>query len=81
MLRSTLPAPATDGDRNGPQVSTDASGPAAHPDRPAAQAAPPAPVADLWREVRSADDSDRGWGRDDAPPDDDRILREKPPHW
>ena len=68
MLRSTLPAPR--------EVGTDHA--AAEVLTPAR---PEGPVADLWREVRSADDSDRGWGRDDAPPDDDRILREKPPHW
>lgn len=31
---------------------------------------------------QSADDTDRGWGEhpDDAD-DDERLLREKPPHW
>ena len=33
---------------------------------------------------RAEDDSDAGWGeRDDSPDrdDDDRFLRERPPHW
>lgn len=68
MLRATLPAPREDAaDRSVAEVRT-----------PARREGP---GGDLWREVRSADDSDRGWGRDDAPPDDERILREKPPHW
>ncbi|GAA4665942.1 hypothetical protein [Kineococcus glutinatus] len=40
--------------------------------------------ADAEREVlledeRSADDSDVGWGADGD--DDERFLRERPPHW
>ncbi|MNT75153.1 hypothetical protein D3C72_2140260 [compost metagenome] len=29
---------------------------------------------------RSADDSDRGWG-DGADTNDDRLARDRPPHW
>lgn len=29
---------------------------------------------------RSDDDTDRGWGDEDAA-DDERITRERPPHW
>ena len=45
----------------------------------------PGPPRDEDREgaledERSADDRDEGWG--EAPPDDDdRYLRERPPHW
>jgi hypothetical protein len=38
---------------------------------------------ETWPE-RSSDDTDEGWGElpDDPDTDDDeRILREKPPHW
>ena len=41
----------------------------------------PAGEDDLWRSGRSLDDSDRGWGRDESSLDDDRLRREKPPHW
>ena len=30
---------------------------------------------------RSRDDTDEGWGDRPAPDDDERILREVPPHW
>ena len=31
---------------------------------------------------QTADDTDRGWGeRDDDLSDDERLIREKPPHW
>jgi hypothetical protein len=36
---------------------------------------------DLWRTARSADDSDHGWGREEPSSNDDRLRREKPPHW
>ncbi|MCC2322652.1 hypothetical protein [Cellulomonas xiejunii] len=38
-------------------------------------------VDDLWRATRSADDSDRGWGREESSSNDERLRREKPPHW
>ena len=31
---------------------------------------------------QTSDDTDRGWGEpDDDPDDDERLIREKPPHW
>jgi len=35
-----------------------------------------------WPE-QTSDDTDEGWGErpDDGADDDERILREKPPHW
>ena len=30
---------------------------------------------------RSAEDTDRGWGERPDEDDDERLLREKPPHW
>ncbi|QZN87723.1 hypothetical protein [Cellulomonas sp. C5510] len=30
---------------------------------------------------RSADDSDSGWGDDRSDSNDDRLLRDVPPHW
>jgi hypothetical protein len=30
---------------------------------------------------RSADDSDTGWGEDRPESNDDRLLRDVPPHW
>lgn len=37
---------------------------------------------ELWPE-QTSDDTDRGWGEhpDDVEDDDERIRREKPPHW
>lgn len=44
------------------------------PPRPAVDDAPLIPS-------RSADDSDSGWGDDRADSNDDRLLRDVPPHW
>jgi hypothetical protein len=30
---------------------------------------------------RSADDTDTGWGDRDSDSNDDRLLRDVPPHW
>jgi hypothetical protein len=32
---------------------------------------------------QTSDDTDRGWGddHDDGESDDERLIREKPPHW
>lgn len=31
---------------------------------------------------QTSDDTDRGWGEAaDDPDDDERLIREKPPHW
>ncbi len=32
-------------------------------------------------EETSADDTDRGWGDEPAGDDDERFLRDRPPHW
>jgi len=40
----------------------------------------PASVDPVLSQV-SADDSDQGWGERSGEDDDDRILRERPPHW
>ena len=31
--------------------------------------------------TRSADDTDEGWGEPSGPADDERFIREVPPHW
>jgi hypothetical protein len=31
--------------------------------------------------VRSQDDTDVGWGERPEPDDDERLYRERPPHW
>lgn len=31
--------------------------------------------------VRSQDDTDVGWGEPPEPDDDERLYRERPPHW
>ena len=35
----------------------------------------------LLEDERSADDGDRGWGDEGPGRDDERFLRERPPHW
>jgi hypothetical protein len=53
--------------------------------RPAASAAPPteptaAPAARILP-AQSREDTDSGWGDYRDPDDDDRLLRDRPPHW
>ncbi len=49
---------------------------------PAQVAAPaPAPAPDPVVALRSADDSDLGWGEREGGSNDDRLSRDKPPHW
>ncbi len=43
---------------------------------PAEEPAPDAAVPE-----RSADDTDLGWGDEDEDDSDERLTREKPPHW
>jgi hypothetical protein len=31
--------------------------------------------------VQSEDETDLGWGDDRPDPDDDRLIRDRPPHW
>jgi len=92
VLRSVLPAlscedaePGADSvpDATGHQVgSTVSGGTQAASTTPARSSAQPgAGTDDLWRATRSADDSDRGWGREEPTSNDDRLRREKPPHW
>jgi hypothetical protein len=66
MMTAMAPEAAPDRpDRTGPPVLTVRS-PADKPDLP----------------VRSRDDSDVGWGERPEPDDDDeRLYRERPPHW
>ena len=89
VLRSTLPAAPPDP----PLTPVRPAAPPAEPatDAPGAGAATgPGRAAtgvratgadDLWRATRSADDSDRGWGREEPTSNDDRLQRDKPPHW
>ena len=56
----------------------------AHPALPTGDAPkqpPAAPAPDQVVAVRSADDSDVGWGEREAGSNDDRLSRDKPPHW
>lgn len=82
VLHAHLPAlpSATRAVREGAAAAhrapTDAPG-ADVPDAPE----PGVTVDDLWRATRSADDSDRGWGREESSSNDERLRREKPPHW
>lgn len=94
VMRAAFPAPA---DAPGDTSATSPGGGATSGQAPAAEAevaqdavagaAPghvvPAVAAtdDLWRRTRSADDSDRGWGREEPSSNDERLRREKPPHW
>ena len=32
-------------------------------------------------EVQSREDTDAGWGEQPGPEDDERLYRERPPHW
>ena len=85
VLRTALPAAPHDGAP--PAARGDAGGPAAAGTSPgtspAPTAAPPTPAGhpDPWTALRSADDSDQGWGRDEPSSNDERLRREKPPHW
>jgi hypothetical protein len=49
------------------------------PDLPPS-AGPPDPDGLPALPVQGADDTDVGWG-DRAEPDDERLYRERPPHW
>ena len=79
VLRSTLPAaPAGAG--------STAARPAARPTARPVAGAPTRrtaadPSDDLWRATRSVDDADQGWGREEPSSNDERLRREKPPHW
>lgn len=53
------------------------------PDRRPEDADTPRPPVDDTPLIpgRSADDSDSGWGDDRGDSNDDRLLRDVPPHW
>jgi hypothetical protein len=55
-------------------------GPDQTPDRPA-RVAPPDPDDRPALPVKSEDDSDVGWGEPPGPDDDERLNRDRPPHW
>ncbi|MBO0922556.1 hypothetical protein J1G42_17175 [Cellulomonas sp. zg-ZUI222] len=89
VLRSTLPAAPPDPPLPAGRpaalpgaAAPDGPGEGAGARRTSASAGIPADGADdLWRATRSADDSDRGWGREEPSSNDDRLQRDKPPHW
>lgn len=74
VLRSRHPAPPTPSAPSG--TSGRASGAARTGTVSSASTDP-----DPWSTVRSADDSDRGWGREEPSSNDERLQRERPPHW
>lgn len=49
-------------------------------DRPAGAGAPD-PGNKPVLPVRSKEETDAGWGERPAPDDDERLYRERPPHW
>jgi len=67
VLRSSLPAP-------GAQSTQDAQ------DAQDVRTSPPAPPA-AATPARAPDDLDVGWGPAVDDSNDDRLTREKPPHW
>jgi hypothetical protein len=74
------PAPGDAAARPGPGDSAGGPGVRGVPDVSVAPAGG-GDSGDLWRATRSADDSDRGWGREEPSSNDERLRREKPPHW
>jgi len=50
------------------------------PDQPA-DAGLPDPDGQPVLPVRSQDDTDIGWGEAPEPDDDERLYRDRPPHW
>jgi hypothetical protein len=50
------------------------------PGRPP-RAGPPHPDDRPAAPVKSQDDSDVGWGEQPGPDDDERLQRDRPPHW
>jgi hypothetical protein len=71
--RTVPPGPDDPGGKPAPSVRSPADKPAPSVRSPADKPALP---------VRSRDDSDVGWGERPEPDDDDeRLYRERPPHW
>ncbi|MFS0705926.1 hypothetical protein AB6N23_15555 [Cellulomonas sp. 179-A 9B4 NHS] len=77
VLRSTVPAAPGEPPAPVPARSASASASASAPAVPAA----PVDAPDPWTATRSADDSDRGWGREEPSSNEERLRRERPPHW
>ena len=50
------------------------------PDQPAS-VRPPDPDDTPGLPLRSPADTDLGWGEQPEPDDDERLYRERPPHW
>ncbi|WP_309133911.1 hypothetical protein [Cellulomonas sp.] len=84
VLRSAFPAAPESGGVARPGRATGAQDEAS-PASSTSGAPRPAPAGteppDPWSATRSADDSDRGWGREEPSSDDERLRRERPPHW
>jgi hypothetical protein len=85
-MMTAMPPEATPGrpDRTGPPGPEDPGGEPAQPGRsaggePVLTVRSPADKPAL--PVRSRDDSDVGWGERPEPDDDERLYRERPPHW
>lgn len=60
---------------------------AASPDKPGqaggrpAGAVPPVPDDAPVLPAQSAEDTDAGWGEQPEPDDNERLYRDRPPHW
>jgi hypothetical protein len=46
-----------------------------------ARVSPPGPHAEPVLPTQSQEDTDVGWGEVPRPDDDERLYRERPPHW
>ena len=55
--------------------------PDAAPPKQPPRVSPPEPRDDLALPTQSEDDTDVGWGELPEPDDDERLSRERPPHW
>jgi hypothetical protein len=76
VLRSSFPVPAEPAEPATGQERT------AEPGEPTADAAPPLAGRRAQRGGRRApDDQDVGWGAPVDDSNDDRLNRERPPHW
>ena len=51
------------------------------PDQGPPKARPPAPRDSPAVPPQSREDTDAGWGERPEPDDDERLYRERPPHW
>ena len=46
-----------------------------------ARVSPPDPLHEPVLPTQSQEDTDIGWGEPPGPDDDERLSRERPPHW